>query len=90
MSQILRPLSDPDYRALSGLLVAEAGVYVLGLSNAKGRLARAGLCTADGMVTTAGRAAHAAERARRAADGAAESASPRSPPVPDSPYLIAS
>ncbi|MFN3931535.1 MAG: hypothetical protein ACK4JY_07290 [Brevundimonas sp.] len=90
MSQIFRPLSDPDYSALSGLLVAEAGVYVLGLASAQDRLARAGLCTADGMVTAAGRSAHAAEKARRAADGSTESALPRSPPMPDNHYSIAS
>lgn len=85
-----RPLSDPEYRSLSGLLVAETGAYVFGLARAQGWLAQAGLCTAEGVVTTAGRAAHAAETARRDTDRPLTIVGARPSPEPERYYLIAS
>lgn len=85
-----RPLSDPEYRALSGLLVAESGVYVFGLARAQGWLAQAGLCTAEGVVTAAGRAAHAAETLRRDNDRPLTAPGVRPLPDPGRHHLIAS
>jgi hypothetical protein len=90
VSHALLPLSDADYRTLSGLLVAETGVYVFGLAAALPRLARAGLCSRDGLLTTAGRAAHAAEKTRRDAAPVPDPSRALSRPIQDRPYLIAS